>query len=379
MQGSNNRLFEPPPLGTILYLPLSRMEIGRSPNLLNNPGFEEGTTGWGEGGAYITQETSIVHSGTKSGKATATSGGYRFAYQSVGNYANYKGITTTLQSWHYVPTSKTANESYVNINDGAGEASTMIGKLDAWQRKLTTRKISTSATQLRIAFVLNQETDVNGQSDYADDFILTIPQSMSKDAYGRICHPEGCIWTPQGFSFDGIDDHISLEDGYPSSPFNLVAGQDMTVMMWVKLNRLASGGDATGMQILNRGMWNEDGWQFWIYNGNEIRLITGQPSSYDDLRAYSSLQPDVWGHIALTVSQGTEVKVYQDGKRLTCNKDSVVAPASSSYPLRLGIHKTLVDYPFDGLMDELVIVNRVLSQLEIARIHDSGSKDSGRG
>ncbi len=37
---------------------------------------------------------------------------------------------------------------------------------------------------------------------------------MSKDAYGHLCTASGGLWTPQGRSFDGVDDRIEV----PASP-----------------------------------------------------------------------------------------------------------------------------------------------------------------
>lgn len=64
-------------------------------------------------------------------------------------------------------------------------------------------------------------------------------QIRSDDAYGHLATVSGALWTPQGRTFDGVDDQILIAD--PSSVLDLTTA--LTYEVWVKPS---NGGDSYG-------------------------------------------------------------------------------------------------------------------------------------
>src|SRR3990167_8107213 len=64
-------------------------------------------------------------------------------------------------------------------------------------------------------------------------------QFLSDDAYGHLCTRTGALWTPQGYSFDGVDDKITIPD-HSSLQFGI---GNFTISIWAK---------NTGEQTLER-------------------------------------------------------------------------------------------------------------------------------
>lgn len=138
-------------------------------------------------------------------------------------------------------------------------------------------------------------------------------------------------------------------------------GEAYTVACWVQ-PRSAAGrrnlvafrapGEVVGQVLSLEAILHED--------------FTGVPAGFEAL-AGGPLPLDAWSHVALAV-EGDVGRVYLNGA-----PRGVVPPASipalvGRRPVRVGAWDALGDNPFDGLLDEIVLAPRRLSDAEIAAL-----------
>jgi hypothetical protein len=175
------------------------------------------------------------------------------------------------------------------------------------------------------------------------------------------------------FEFDGVDDNIDTGNG---SSTDLRPGVDpLTFTAWIKPDTIAGGdafGDTNPRYVLSKGGGNTGLWQYgW-------RILGGKPdffyrnaanTTFCVLRADSSVvNAGEWQHIAL-VHDGTTATHYLNGSIVpsTVTSGSMSDPAfNSSEPVLIGV-ETIKRY-FDGLIDDLRVFNRALTQSEITHL-----------
>lgn len=165
----------------------------------------------------------------------------------------------------------------------------------------------------------------------------------------------------QAFSFDGSDDYIEMPSSvgdFGSSPF--------TVDFWMYSNN-------AGYGVYLMGRSHPDGGQGWDirFHESKIRLegTNGWDPSYN-WESDASITPNLWHHVAVS-STDSLISVYIDGVfKGTTSRSSI---SSAVNPFRIGYTTNYGGYPFNGLIDEVEIFNRALSQDEIASIFNAGS------
>ena len=162
----------------------------------------------------------------------------------------------------------------------------------------------------------------------------------------------------RAFSFDGLDDHVVVPDSD-----NLNAANGITVEAWVYL---------TGKQGQNRDIISKDGEltqrQFILTASNLDRFrahvgVTGGLQFFD---GQVSVQLNRWYHVAMTYD-GASLKLYVDGK--LDGSIPVSGPiVATTEPVRIGGGAPVGRAPlhFPGLIDEVQIFNRALSDCQIA-------------
>ena len=117
------------------------------PNLITNPSFESGTTGWSGTSATLASETTIVKVGSKSLKATSTAN-YARAECNVSGYASYAGKTVTIGGWVYSLATNTHIQCLL-VGDGiSGGVSSTVPKDSAWHWETATYTINAVPTGL---------------------------------------------------------------------------------------------------------------------------------------------------------------------------------------------------------------------------------------
>ncbi len=158
------------------------------------------------------------------------------------------------------------------------------------------------------------------------------------------------------FAFDG-DDVIDLGAWAPA--------RDWTIAAWVQPTQVA----ATGRTMITGISNGPAEWNILIQDGN---YATSTPATVLDSGVAAEV--GVWTHVAATV-RGTQTLLFINGSLVgTQERNGVYAP--SSVGVRIGGNAYLVGAtPFIGLIDEVSIVERSVSDAEIISLRDSGTID----
>ncbi len=169
----------------------------------------------------------------------------------------------------------------------------------------------------------------------------------------------------QAFSFDGVDDIVQIH-GRPSLDF--APTSPMTVDFWVYRTSTATIQHFIGKRV-NCDPLNFN-YQFALNTTNGQGLVFGGKSSTGGTEANSGqdLPLNTWTHLAGTFD-GTTVRLYINGI-LAANATGTIGMPNTA-PLIIGGSGSCQN--FGGLIDEVEIYNRALSQPELAAIFNAGS------
>jgi hypothetical protein len=160
--------------------------------------------------------------------------------------------------------------------------------------------------------------------------------------------------------FDGVDDYVRIIRSLSIEPTTL------TATAWFKANTLQTAG------IFGKHNWIGSivkGFFVQVMPDGNIFFTTGDGSTgYYYLPAGAgSYENNKWYHIA-GVNNGTISKIYLNGKLINTN-NSPYSPHSGE-DFGIGVWR-VVGGPFNGLIDEVRIYNRVLSDSEIKALYEA--------
>jgi hypothetical protein len=180
---------------------------------------------------------------------------------------------------------------------------------------------------------------------------------VSRDAYGHPAVDSGTLWTPQGRSFDGINDLIDC-GGSPAFD-----SQHYTLTCWFKT--IASSPDTDiGHRLVNiaRAAGGESKIALRLKNNiADLFWITPSPSG-DLVSTGVSANNDQWHHLAGT-TDGTIFTVYLDGDQKAMKSSEL---HTDFYCLSIGsVHTGTGAY--NGKIGEARVYDRVLTASEIQR------------
>jgi len=165
------------------YIPTADTVELRELTYLVNPDYEVWggalPDGWAEeAGATISQETTIIKSGTSAIKAIVAAAGKLLLVQYPDlktGITFWQGKTISLGAWVYASAASVAR---ISIFDGAGESSSSFHSGGgSWEFLTVTRTINSGATTLRIS-PLKTSTIAGGATVYGDKCILKIGSSV---------------------------------------------------------------------------------------------------------------------------------------------------------------------------------------------------------
>jgi len=186
------------------------------------------------------------------------------------------------------------------------------------------------------------------------------PAFKSDDMYGQPCAKLGPVWSPQGFSFDGVDDWINC-----GSHAVLNFTQAITVGAWFKNMRVAG----TYQRIVNKAYSTSSvsGCCFHLGLSNVNKYRWAASNVFDRISSVAC-PLDSWvfyvGAWDLAVARQYENAVLFD------TYAAAGALRTSAYPLSVGnVYTSGGDYPFKGIVGEVFIFNRALSQSEISSLY----------
>jgi hypothetical protein len=173
-------------------------------------------------------------------------------------------------------------------------------------------------------------------------------------------------WTDGKFgkalSFDGIDDYVLI----PKSA-SLDITEKITLTVWFKLHELPSvAGHRMDIYSMSGG-----GITVYVDTDNKLHFDVNIGGTWYVLASPTVLSKDVWYYVTGVYDQ-TKQKIYINGV-LDTETSRTGLLTISPYDRALGRHPVSNVYYFKGIIDEVRIYNRALSEEEIKAHYQAGS------
>lgn len=159
--------------------------------------------------------------------------------------------------------------------------------------------------------------------------------------------------------FDGSTQFLQVSD-HPD--FHLGA---YTFAVWVEPQRVPSFFD----NVLGKplGAASDDSWAIDVLNPGVAELFTANPPASDHLKSTANLPLNTWSHVA-TTWDGTTKRLFINGASIS--QSPWASSAYDDHPVVIGadIDNGKVDGWLQGMVDDVRIYGRVLSDVEIAQL-----------
>ncbi|MCF7955757.1 MAG: hypothetical protein K9M75_08150 [Phycisphaerae bacterium] len=174
------------------------------------------------------------------------------------------------------------------------------------------------------------------------------------------------VWNNAGHSggsmiFDGVDDYIEIE-GYKG----VVGKRSRTVSAWIKTSTVSG-------VIISWGNSSSNG-KKWIVRVNNDGALRAQVIGGDISGTTILTKDNQWHHIAVVLNSDgspdiSEVKLYVDGQpeSVASVKDELIN-TSSDQNVTIGVYQADSPPFFNGLIDDVRVYNRALTDGEIQKL-----------
>ena len=161
------------------------------------------------------------------------------------------------------------------------------------------------------------------------------------------------------FDFAGSGNYVDL-----ANEANFDFASNFTVALWMKATDLGT----TWAQVIGKG---DSAWSLDRAGGsNRLQFTTWSPG-FDELVGQTNVNDGQWHHVAI-VHTGTQKILYVDGQ-VDAQKAYTQSVVDNDIPVRLGFNSEFTSAQYDGLLDDVRIYQRGLTQTEIAALMISGN------
>jgi len=185
----------------------------------------------------------------------------------------------------------------------------------------------------------------------------------SVDAYKTTATVTTATWTPTGRDFNPLTpDYVEIPAAFTQLNFT---SEDFSIIARVYIDSL----DVHRMILCRSLNWVQDGYMFMIHTTKTLRLYTCQGGVSQATTSSAIVDSGAWYTLGASRA-GAAVKTCINGIDRTSVPAVHINPTSCSQSAKIGIHDTLIAYPFDGKMEFLMVYNRALSELEHLNIHN---------
>ena len=191
--------------------------------------------------------------------------------------------------------------------------------------------------------------------DSSGNFINATSTSFPTRVESSQCQVGACL------DFNGTSSFMSAGN---QSVFDLV--NEGSVSVWVKIPSSWAGG--TYPNVVSKGAaygWDTDGWSLYMFQDNRIGIGFRNGATTNTLDFTNTIK-DEWTHIVGTWD-GSTMNIYQNGV-LKNTRSQTITPATTTVALEIG--RGMSHY-FDGLLDDVRIYNRGLSEQEIKNLYEA--------
>ena len=177
---------------------------------------------------------------------------------------------------------------------------------------------------------------------------------MSSDHNGHLVTRAGALWTPQGHSFDGVDDVLTVPH---CAVFNLTA---LTVIATFKVNSTPS-----NQTILDKNFETDTmtGYSMRVNDTTGMYFYLGDGVNYDTIVVSKMITIGDWYQFAVTFNAGNG-DLYRNGISVGSLAMTPTSIAANTFDLTIGSRDGSVS-PFDGVISEIAIYGRALFPQEV--------------
>jgi hypothetical protein len=174
------------------------------------------------------------------------------------------------------------------------------------------------------------------------------------------------------YSFDGTDDYIQIAD-----TSNLDLSQEFTIQAWINPNSGYGVQQASHIDIVSKwGSGGIDNAAYLLGINNQGNILpwtySGTAGSY--FKGSQTVPINTWTHVLMARTRNTS-KVYINGA-LDTSFDNAKLPQNSNYDLFIG-QEPVGGNNFSGMIDDIRIYNRALSEDEIKALYEGVPADDG--
>jgi hypothetical protein len=178
----------------------------------------------------------------------------------------------------------------------------------------------------------------------------------------------------QAFSFDGINQYVDIANAAGLNPTTA-----LTFDAWVNPQALANA-DNTVIAKSSESV-GQRSYGMWITNDGRVHV---EPSSLGTSMADTPpgvVPLNTWTHVAGVITAGVGFNIYVNGvEQSLTTAGPLPALLATTVPVMIGDSDLVTrDWLFTGLIDEVEIFNRALSQAEIQAIVNAGSFGKCKG
>jgi tRNA A-37 threonylcarbamoyl transferase component Bud32 len=173
----------------------------------------------------------------------------------------------------------------------------------------------------------------------------------------------------QAFRFNGLDTYVSV----PDDPAWAFGTNDFSIALWAKMFFVAG---RQGFIASDDGNGDRNKWVFWLDVGQLRLILRNQEGTLSTTMGNSAFLPETnrWYHFAVT-RHGNSYRFYVDGAEVARQENSWPVPRSTQ-PLTIG--KLKDGFCMNGLLDDIRIYNRTLTDAEVKAISSKVSKSETR-
>ncbi len=163
------------------------------------------------------------------------------------------------------------------------------------------------------------------------------------------------------YFFDGTDDYIEIADSPSLRPTNI------TLSGWFNFYTVS----ADIRALIGKTIGSEWRDSYTIWRQSTLKGATGTPSAWDELAYNHPTNQGEWYHIAYTYDDANNTHSLYINGNIVKSEANTVSIGYDTHPLLIGadVENESLAYFFHGLIDEVRIYNRALSDYEVKGLY----------